>query len=113
MRNSGEIPPGAFSATATAAELEEEERRAFFYAFIGAANKVAVADEMALGDPDTLPAAIERLALTASRGLEYIAAAKSLSAVEVLRRATLERLFRVGISCLGRPIGDRGPGIAD
>ena len=79
-----------------AAELDEEERRAFFYAFVSAANKVAVADSMPLGDPETLPLAIQRLARTASRGLEYIADANQLAAVEVLRRATLERLFRVG-----------------
>ena len=53
---------------------------------------------MPLGEPETLPAAIERLASTASRGLEFITEANQLSAVEVLRRATLERLFRVGTS---------------
>jgi hypothetical protein len=88
------------------AELDEPERRAFFYGFVSAANKVAVADQMALGDPDTLPAAIERLAITASRGLEYIAEANGLRAVDVLRRATLERLFRVGVSCLDRATGE-------
>ena len=49
---------------------------------------------MPLGEPDTLPAAIERLAINASLGLEYVAKANHLGAVEVLRRATLERLFR-------------------
>lgn len=80
-----------------AATLDEAERRAFFYAFVGAANKVAVADQMPLGDPDTLPAAIERLAINASLGLEYLAKANHQSATEVLRRVTLEHLFRVGI----------------
>ena len=82
----------------TAAELDESERRAFFYAFVRTANKVAVADSMPLGDPDTLPAAIQRLASVASRGLQHIAKANHLGAVDVLRRATLERLFRVGSS---------------
>lgn len=86
-----------------AAELNEEERRAFFYAFVSAANKVAVADQMPLGEPDTLPTAINRLAINASLGLEYIAEANDLNATEVLRRATLERLFRVGIGLDPKP----------
>jgi hypothetical protein len=87
-----------------AAELGEEERRAFFYAFVGTANKVAVADQMPLGEPETLPMAIERLAVTASRGLEYVAKANQLGAADVLRRATLERLFRVGVSLEQTPL---------
>jgi hypothetical protein len=86
-----------------AAELDEEERRAFFYAFVSAANKVAVADSMSLGDPETLPLAIERLADTASQGLEYVAQANHLAAVDVLRRASLERLFRVGTGLAATP----------
>jgi len=81
-----------------AAELEEGERSAFFYAFVSLANKVAVADRMPLGDADTLPAAIEKAAAVVSSGLECIASQKGLGMAEVLRRVSLERLFRVGVS---------------
>jgi hypothetical protein len=81
-----------------AAELDDGERSAFFYAFISLANKVAIADRMPLGDPDTLPAAIEKAASVASGGLEYVASENALGMAEVLRRASLEWLFRVGVS---------------
>ncbi|MBW2272878.1 MAG: hypothetical protein JRG96_06380 [Deltaproteobacteria bacterium] len=81
-----------------AGELDEGERSAFFFAFVSMANKVAIADRMPLGDADTLPAAIEKVAIVASSGLEYVATQNHLGLPEVLRRATLERLFRVGAS---------------
>lgn len=81
-----------------AADLDDGERRAFFYAFVALANKVAVADAMPLSDVETLPNAIEKVAVVASHGLEYIAQECSLTLPDVLRRLTLERLFRVGAS---------------
>lgn len=79
-------------------ELDEAERRAFFYSFLAMANKVAVADRMALGEPETLPKAIEKAAEVVSRGLDHVATENSLSLADTLRRVTLERLFRVGAS---------------
>lgn len=85
-----------------AAELSDEERRGFFYAFVGTANSVAVAERLPLGDPETLPHAIATVAEVTSRGLEHLATHHGLAAVDVLRRATLERLFRVGATLDGR-----------
>ena len=82
----------------TAAELEANERRAFFYSFISLANKVAVADRCGLGEADTLPDTIEKAALVSSRGLEHIAMKAGLTLIETLRRVALERLFRVGVN---------------
>lgn len=82
-----------FRAVAT---LSEDERRGFFYAFLSLANKVAVADRLPLGDAESIPAAMEKAAAVASRGLEYIASANRLDPTDVLRRAPLDRLFRVG-----------------
>ncbi|HBZ72573.1 MAG TPA: hypothetical protein DEP35_23685 [Deltaproteobacteria bacterium] len=79
-----------------AAELSAEERRAFLYAFVALANKVAVADRMPLGDAESTPAAIEKAASVASAGLLHLAEHHGLPLVEVLRRAPLDRLFRVG-----------------
>lgn len=78
------------------AELSAEERRAAFYAFVALANKVAVADKLPLSDAESTPRAIEKAARFASEGLALVADAHSLRDVDVLRRVTLERLFRVG-----------------
>lgn len=82
----------------TVAELGERERQGFFYAFVGLANKVAVANRMPLSDAETTPKAIENAAATTSRGLEFLAAENRVSAKEVLQRASLERLYRVGVT---------------
>jgi hypothetical protein len=77
-------------------ELGAEERSAVFYALISLANRVAVADRMALGDPDSLPDAIDKATRWASQGLEFVAESNGISLEETLRRTPLERLFRVG-----------------
>jgi hypothetical protein len=77
-------------------ELGTEERSAVFYALITLANRIAVADRMELGDPESLPLAIEKAARFTSDGLEFVANENELSLEETLRRVSLERLFRVG-----------------
>jgi hypothetical protein len=67
-----------------------------FYALITLANRIAVADRMELGDPESLPLAIEKAARFTSDGLEFVANEKELSLEETLRRVSIERLFRVG-----------------
>src|SRR5690606_41125012 len=79
-----------------AAELDDDARRRFFYAFVALANKVAVADRLPLGDADSLPRAIDKAARVASAGLEVLAERHGLPLAEVLRRAPLVRLFRIG-----------------
>jgi len=78
------------------ARLDDEERRACFYAFVSLANAVAVADRMDLSDVETTPRAIAKAAHWVSRGLELVSSANAVEPAECLRRATLERLFRVG-----------------
>ena len=77
-------------------ELGAEERSAVFYALIALANRIAVADRMELGDPESLPKAIDKATRLASDGLEYVATETSLTLLEALRRVPIERLFRVG-----------------
>jgi hypothetical protein len=89
-----------------AAELDTSERRAFFFGFIGLANKVAMADGLPLGDIETLPKAIEKVAVLASLGLEFISGEHKLDLASVVRRSKLERLFRVGAN-LDRTTADR------
>jgi len=78
------------------AELPADERSSAFYAFVALANKVAVADKLPLSDAESTPRAIEKAARFASEGLALVAEAQQLPDAEVLRRVTLERLFRVG-----------------
>jgi len=77
-------------------ELPEDARRASFYAFIALANRVAVADRMPLGDAESTPKAIAKAARIASEGLAHVASENGLSDTEVLERASLDHLFRVG-----------------
>lgn len=79
-----------------AGELQPEERRAFFYAFVALANKVAVADRLPLSDAESTPRAIEKAARFASDGLAHVAAESGLPDATVLRRVSVERLFAVG-----------------
>jgi hypothetical protein len=79
-----------------AAELGPDERRSFFFGFIALSNKLAMADGLTLGDPETLPKSIEKVADLASAGLEFVAKEHGLGLADVVRRTSLERLFRVG-----------------
>ncbi len=91
-------PDARHAILRAAAELGTEERRAFFFAFVALANKLAVADRLPLGDAESIPTAIEKAARVASLGLEQVAGANGLGELEVLRRVPVERLFRVGVS---------------
>ncbi|HIM02814.1 MAG TPA: hypothetical protein EYG46_17695 [Myxococcales bacterium] len=79
-----------------AAKLDTDERQAFFFSLITLANKVAMADGVALGDLETLPNTIEKIATLASLGLEFVATEHGIDLATAVRRANLERLFRVG-----------------
>ncbi len=92
-----------------AARLEPEGRRAFFYAFVAAANALARALGFPLGEADSLPRAVQRAAELASGGLEHIAAARGADPVEVLRRTPLARLVRVGANLERAPRGEGSP----
>ncbi len=77
-------------------ELGPDERSAVFYGLIALANRVAVADRMELGDPESLPLAIDKATRLASDGLEHIARQNGLSLEDGLRQVPIERLFRIG-----------------
>ncbi len=77
-------------------ELGAEERSTVLHALIALANRIAVADRMELGDPESLPVALDKAARFASAGLEYVARENETSLEGTLRRASIERLFRVG-----------------
>lgn len=90
------VAGGDFRIFQAFARLGEEERRAAFYAFVAVTNKLAVADAMPLSDAESTPRAIAKAAELISNGLGFVAEQNGLEDVEVLRRVSLERLFRVG-----------------
>lgn len=83
---------------AAAARLPDEGRTAFLYRLLSVANKVAVAYGLPLSDVESVPTALDEAVRLTSRGLEELVRAHGLSGDEVLRRTSLERLFRVGVS---------------
>jgi hypothetical protein len=85
------------------AALAETERGPIRAAFLELANRVAMADRLPLGEPETLEKALEKAARVGSRGLEYLAAEHSIDGAEVLRRVTVERLFQVGHNLAPEP----------
>jgi hypothetical protein len=87
------------------AALAPDERRAYGYAFLTLANRVAVADKLPLGDAESVPLAIEKAATFTSRGIDHLTAARGVSPVDALRRSTLERLFRIGFTLAQRDGG--------
>jgi hypothetical protein len=95
------VPDARHLLFRAAAELDPEARSTFLYALLSLANAVAVADRMPLGDAESTPRAIERAAELSSAGLEHLATAHGLDPTEVLRRAPLVRLFRVGANLRG------------
>jgi len=80
------------------AALPEPARRPLLFAFLALVNRVAVADELPLGDAHSLPRATEKAARLASLGLAHLARAGGVEPAAVLLRATLERLFTVGVN---------------
>jgi hypothetical protein len=80
----------------TLAALPEAERRPLLFAFLALVNRIAVADALPLGDAETQPAAMAKAARVASLGLAHLAHENGALPADVLRRATLERLFVVG-----------------
>ncbi len=81
-----------------ASQLDPDERRDLFYAFVGLANKVIVADGLPLGDSESMDQAIDKGASVASLALNTLAERHDIEPVEVLRRVSVDRLFRVGVN---------------
>ena len=85
------------------AALGEAERQPYLLGFLSLANRIAVADRLPLGDAESIPVAVEKAAELVSRGLEHVATERGLAVSEVLRRTSLERLFRVGFTLSRTP----------
>jgi hypothetical protein len=92
------LPYPMFEAIAA---LSPEERERALIDFMQLSNKVLVAEGLSLGDADTVRQAMGRAADLASRGLEALLERNDVDDVEVLRRASVEHLFRIGANLTG------------
>ena len=90
------------------AVLPEGDRRPFLLEFLTVANRLAVADDLPLGEAETLPTALAKAARFASLGIEYLSAEHGESAATILLRVSQERLFQVGFN-LERAAGRAEP----
>ncbi len=81
-----------------AAHLDAEARRGFFFQFLNLANKVAVADDLALSDAETISKTLAKAAELSSAGLEWLSVECNRAPGELLREVSLEKLFRIGVS---------------
>lgn len=88
--------------------LPDEERRTRLLEFLSLANRVAVADDLPLGDAGTLPESLAKAARFASLGLDFLCAEHHLAAPDALRRVAQDRLFQVGFN-LERAAGRAEP----
>jgi hypothetical protein len=88
----------AHSLLRALASLPAHEREPLLFSLLLLANRIAVADRLSLGDAESIPLALDKAIRGTSRGIDHLAAARGVSAAEVLRRASLERLFRVGFT---------------
>ncbi|MCP3985353.1 MAG: hypothetical protein GY723_13265 [bacterium] len=78
--------------------LPDAERRTRLLEFLSLANRVAVADDLPLGNAETLPKSLAKAARFASFGLDFVCTENALAAPDVLRRVTQDRLFRIGFN---------------
>ncbi len=78
------------------AALPDKDRERVRQTFLVLANRVAMADSLPLGEPETLEETVKRAAELTSKGLEHLMAAHGLAGADVLMRVSLERLFQVG-----------------
>ena len=89
-------------AIATLEGAELEAKRA---AFLVLANRIALADELPLGEPDTLEYAVEKAARGTSRGLEHLSEVHGRTLPDLVRLVSLERLFQIGHNIAPEPVG--------
>jgi len=81
---------------AAAARLPDDERQGFLYRLLSVANRVAVAYDLPLSDVESIPTALDEAVRMTSRGLQELAERHGRAAETILRRVSLEHLFRVG-----------------
>jgi hypothetical protein len=72
------------------------------FALVALTNRVLAADRVTPGDDAAVAAALERLLATLDLALEFLARGDTAREVEALRTIPLVRLFRLGVSLVGK-----------
>ena len=114
--------PFARAAQKLAAGDEIDELR---FALVALTNRVLAADRVAPGDDQTVAGALQRLAATLDLAVERLAPGDDDRAAAALRTIPLVRLFRAGVTMIGKvrrlalafvrggPFGRRGAALAE
>jgi hypothetical protein len=114
--------PFARAAQALAAGDEIDD---LHFALVALTNRVLAADRIAPGDDEAVAAVLERLAATLDLAIERLAAGDDALAAQALRTVPLTKLFRLGVSLIGKvralalalvrrgPFGARGRALAE
>jgi hypothetical protein len=72
------------------------------FALVALTNRVLAADRVTPGDDAAVAAALERLLATLDLALEFLSRGDAAREVEALRSVSLVRLFRLGVSLVGK-----------
>jgi hypothetical protein len=72
------------------------------FALVALTNRVLAADRVTPGDDAAVAAALERLLATLDLALEFLARGDAAREIEALRTISLVRLFRLGVSLVGK-----------
>ncbi len=91
----------AFARAAQALHAAEEVAELHF-ALVALTNRVLAADRVTPGDDAAVTATLERLVATLDLALEFLARGDGAREVEALRTVALVRLFRLGVSLVGK-----------
>ncbi len=94
--------PFARAAQALAAGDEIDD---LHFALVALTNRVLAADRIAPGDDDAVAAVLERLAATLDLAIERLAAGDDARGTVALRTIPLVKLFRLGVSLIGKVRG--------
>jgi hypothetical protein len=114
--------PFARAAQALAAGDEVDD---LHFALVALTNRVLAADRVAPGDDEAVAAVLDRLAATLDVAIERLAGDDAARGTEALRTIPLVKLFRLGVSLMGKvralalalvrrgPFGERGRALAE
>jgi hypothetical protein len=91
--------PFARAAQALTADAEIAD---LHFALVALSNRVLAADRVTPGDDAAVAASLERVLATLDLGVELLARADGAREVEAVRTVPLVRLFRLGVSLVGK-----------
>jgi hypothetical protein len=72
------------------------------FALVALTNRVLAADRITPGDEKAVAASLERMLATLDLGVEFLARGDAAQEVAAVRTVTLTRLFRLGVSLIGK-----------